>query len=235
MSNLEVAGTTDIYPSKDTYIMTDNEALSIRPYYPGGPVVKNSLISIAYLYGDFYYKYKGNLPQDFVSGKTTHLEPGIYTDGKTDTTIMVEPQTEEEKKLYTYKDKIKNLSTKNLLQQIEKSEHIELEIPDSSKVFIPIPSKDDDILKRLIKQALINKNIDIDQYRSRFVDKNALFNFKQVLKGDNALSMLLFNRGCEALNLKYTVTVEEKDPNVTIGRRLDKMIIASSEDTYDIK
>ena len=63
-------------------------------------------------------------------------------------------------------------------------------------------------LKYVIKKAIIDKGIDIDRFKYRFVDKNALFNFKQVLKGDNRLSMLLFDRGVEAFNLKYTIVHE---------------------------
>ena len=84
-----------------------------------------------------------------------------------------------------------------------------------------------------MKQAIINKGIDIDRFKYRFVDKNALFNFKQVLKGDNRLSMLLFDRGAEAFNLKYTIVLEE-DLGDPIGIPLSEPIVVSSNDTHEL-
>ena len=106
-------------------------------------------------------------------------------------------------------------------------------MPESSKAFCPEITENDDILKRLMKQAIINKGIDIDRFKYRFVDKNALFNFKQVLKGDNRLSMLLFDRGVEAFNLKYTIILQE-DSGDPIGIPLSQPIVISSNDTHEL-
>ena len=101
------------------------------------------------------------------------------------------------------------------------------------KSFCPQITETDDILKRLMKQLIIEKGIDLDRFKYRFLDKNALFNFKQVIKGDNRLSMLLFDRGIEAFNLKYTIIVEEA-PGDTIGMTLKEPLIFSSDDTYSL-
>ena len=81
--------------------------------------------------------------------------------------------------------------------------------------------------------ALIQKNVDLDRYKDRFTNKNELFNFKQVIRGDSKLSILIFNRGCEALNLKYSIVLEDKSPDDIVGDKLMEPIIVSSEDTYD--
>jgi hypothetical protein len=107
-------------------------------------------------------------------------------------------------------------------------------VPESAKIFMPSLTIKDDILKRLAKQALIHKNVDLDHIKDRFIDKNALFNFKQVIKGDNKLSILIFDRGMDALNLKYSIILEEKDSTQAIGDPLTNPILASSEDTFDI-
>ena len=79
------------------------------------------------------------------------------------------------------------------------------------------------------------KRINIDIYKDRFVDKNALFNFRQVLRGDSPMSMLLFDRGTDAFNLKYTITVEEAEPNdLIIGIPLKEPISMSSDDVYSL-
>ena len=82
--------------------------------------------------------------------------------------------------------------------------------------------------------ALIQKNVDLDRHKDRFKDNNALFNFKQVIRGDNKLSILIFDRGMEALNLKYTILIEEKDDVNYVGTKLTKPLSVSSEDTYEI-
>lgn len=64
--------------------------------------------------------------------------------------------------------------------------------------------------------------------------KNALFNFKQVIRGENKLSILIFDRGMEALNLKYKIIIEEKDDINVVGTKLTEPIVVSSEDTYDL-
>ena len=185
---------------------------------------------IAYLDGDYYYLYRGKLP---VAVSGDHLEPGIYFDKQSDKYVLAVPSTEEEKKQYTYNDKICSTTASDIIDKINKKEVQVFVMPDSSKSFCPEISENDDILKRLMKKAIIDKGIDIDRFKYRFVDKNALFNFKQVLKGDNRLSMLLFDRGVEAFNLKYTIVLEENtgDP---IGIPLDKPIVVSSNDTHEL-
>ena len=67
----------------------------------------------------------------------------------------------------------------------------------------------------------------------RFASKNMLFNTKQVLRGPNRLSMLLFDRCTEALNLKYTIIIEEGGGEI-IGHPLEEPIIISSQDYIDM-
>ena len=49
---------------------------------------------IAYLDGDYYYIYRGDLP-NAVSGD--HLDPGIYYDKQSDKYVLAVPATDEEK------------------------------------------------------------------------------------------------------------------------------------------
>lgn len=183
----------------------------------------------AYIKGDYFYLYSGILDQIIANNK-----PGIYFDPKHKQFVLIEVQTEEEKALYRFETHVQPYKPDEIISLLNSGEISLPPIPESSKVFLPPITENDDILKRLIKQALQEKGVDIDSYKDRFVDKNALFNFKQVLKGDTRLSMLLFDRGLDALNLKCTIILEELDPDRAIGRALEKPIIASSDDTYDI-
>lgn len=183
---------------------------------------------VAYLDGDYYYLFKGKVPEN---GKIE--EPGIYIDRQTNEPLLAVPSTDEEKKKYSYNDKICSTSANEIIDKINRKEVEVFIMPESSKAFCPEITEDDDILKRLMKKIIIDKGIDIDRFKTRFVDKNALFNFKQVLKGNNRLSMLLFDRGIEAFNLKYTIIVSE-GPGSPISIPLAEPLIVSSEDTHEL-
>ena len=183
---------------------------------------------VAYLDGDYYYLFKGKVPEN---GNIE--EPGIYIDRQTNEPLLAVPSTDEEKKKYSYNDKICSTSANEIIDKINRKEVEVFIMPESSKAYCPEITEDDDILKRLMKKIIIDKGIDIDRFKTRFVDKNALFNFKQVLKGTNRLSMLLFDRGLEAFNLKYTIIVSE-GPGSPIAAPLAEPLIVSSEDTHEL-
>lgn len=213
--------------NKDSLLVTENEVYTIEPY---NEFATEFFKGVAYLNGEYFYVYRGLLSTPL----TNHIEPGIYIDPDTKKPILVEPTLDEEKEYYTYQDKISSYDPSKLINAINNKEQIIIPVSESSKMFLPEVNRDDDILKRLIKMAIIDKNIDLDSYKHRFLDRNALFNFKQCLKNDNSkLSILLFDRGIEAMNLKYTIILEEKDPDIVVGDKLKKSITVSSEDTYD--
>lgn len=217
---------------------SSNVAITPDILLDDGKVMRNVLLfnkdikewdpMVAYLDGDYYYLFKGKVPEN-----EKIEEPGIYIDRQTNEPLLAVPSTNEEKKKYTYNDKICSTSANEIINKINRKEVEVFIMPESSKAFCPEITEDDDILKRLMKQIIIDKGIDIDRYKSRFVDKNALFNFKQVLKGNNRLSMLLFDRGIEAFNLKYTIIVSE-GPGSPIGVPLAESLIVSSEDTHEL-
>lgn len=184
---------------------------------------------VAYLAGDYYYLFRGKMPED-----KNVMEPGIYLDRQTNEPILCIPTSEEDIKKYSYNDKICSTTANEIIDKINKKEVEVFIMPDSSKSYCPEITENDDVLKRLMKKAIIDKGIDIDRFKARFVDKNALFNFKQVLKGDNRLSMLLFDRGVEAFNLKYTIILEEANTGANIGAPLAEPIIVTSDDTHPL-
>lgn len=220
---------------------SSNNNLVITPdiLLDDGKVMRNVLLfnpeitrfdpMVAYLDGDYYYLFRGKIPED-----NTYMEPGIYLDRQTNKPILAVPSTDEEKNKYTYSDKICSTTASDIVKKINSKEVEVFIMPESSKAFCPEITEDDDILKRLMKKAIIDKGIDIDRFKGRFVDKNALFNFKQVLKGNNRLSMLLFDRGVEAFNLKYTIILEEASHNNSIGIPLAEPLIVTSEDTHEL-
>lgn len=183
----------------------------------------------AYIAYPYYYIYRGTV----MTADFAHKLPGIYLD-PTDHYIWIPVTPGNEDEQWFVDDKFATADERSIIDVLIDREDISLNIPDSGKVFRPDECETDDILKRIIKRVLKAKDIDIDAYKARFADKNALFNFKQVIKGDGKLSMLLFERGCNALSLKYTITVEEVDPKNPVGNGLKRPIIISSEDTFNV-
>ncbi len=184
---------------------------------------------VAYIAYPYFYIYRGTT-------MTVEFErklPGIYlTPDDHYIWIPVTPGNEDQD--WIVDDKFATADERKIVDILLDRDDIHLTIPDSGKVFRPEEDENDDILKRGIKRALRLKGVDLDAYKHRFADKNALFNFKQVIKGDGKLSMLLFERGCNALNLKYTITIDEIDPKHTIGDALKSPVVISSEDSYNV-
>ena len=184
---------------------------------------------IAYLMGDYYYFYRGKLSD--LKG-FDHVVPGIYYDDDKCTYVICDPETPEEKEEYRYFDKITSQDADEIRNAVLNHEVVIFNTPDTSHSAIPPETLEDDILKKLIKRAITAKGVDLDQYKVRFASKNMLFNTKQVLRGPNRLSMLLFDRCTEALNLKYTIILEEAGGE-TIGHPLREKLTISSYDVFN--
>lgn len=182
-----------------------------------------------------FYVFKGN----YVEGVTELLPGYIYKD-KEGKFIRVEPKTPEEKEACHLNGKLADMNTTEIIHILKSQDECIVNFQDSCKAFIPPITNEDDILKRAIKSVLLEKNIDIDRYKDRFPDKNALFNFKSVVKGDSKVSMLLFERACNAFNLKYTIILDEiknpetNEPSLVVGTKLNAPVIVSSEDKCEL-
>ena len=196
----------------------------------GNPIEYNE--QTAYIDNGYFYIYRGDTREDPRTAKS--LKPGIYRyrKGKDVMHVLVPVTTDEEKEEYDVNTHINSLNPVSVIDTAKTKEELLVAIPESTKIFQPTLSENDDILKRLAKMALIAKNVDLDRYKDRFTNKNELFNFKQVIKGDNKLSILIFNRGMSAMNLEYDITLREKDPANAVGDPLKEPITISSDDTY---
>jgi len=181
---------------------------------------------VGYIEGDLYYVYRG----DYIEGYCD--EPGIYKkeDGSL---VIVEPRNAEELEEFTYTDKIV-VGDILSIAAISASglDDIQYDTYDCGKIFAPPIEMKDDILKRAIKTALLLKKVPIDERRDRFPDKNSLFNAKQVIKGKQKLSAMLFDRWCEALGLSYTITLDEVGLDKPVGTPLEEPIVIKSTDTF---
>ena len=218
--------------SADSIIATDDAILQIDLLPDDLEEVDEFKEDVAYISGPYFYVYRG------VGNPATkeYKKPGIYKnkDGGEPKWFIVEPSTDEEKKEYEHITKVCTLHPVSIVDTANTTEELLVAIPESTKIFQPQITEKDDILKIAAKKALLAKNVDLDRYKDRFSNKNELFNFKQVLRGDNKLSMKIFTRGMDALNLEFVIIIREKSTNDIVGDKLNEDIEISSEETYPL-
>lgn len=182
----------------------------------------------AYLLNGIFYILRGNKRTDRI------MDVGIYAEENGDIFISP-PITEVDNAKYSIDKYIIDTSKEKIIEVLKTKDILYIAPPDGADIFNPSITDNDDVLKRVVKRALQEKNVDLDLYKERFIDKNTLFNFKQLLKKENGkISIKIFERGCEVLNLKFTIIVEEIDNDNSVGIKLKQPIIITSEETFQI-
>ena len=162
---------------------------------------------------DIFYLYRGKLRMD-------STEPGIYI-GKNELHEFIEP-TENERENYVIKSHLAVTEPGDMLVVLKDKKNIQHVYSESSKLYIPDIEDTDNILKRALTAAFKAKEVSIEACKEGFTDRNAFFNFSSVMRNKNGVvSFLLFDRGCSALNLGYTIILHELDNGRTIGKSLD--------------
>ena len=211
------------------HAILDNAILPIRIYDPKDIEFTDAY---AYAHDGFFYLYRGSCMRSIRKG------PGVFWDPEKSEYYMIEVDRSNPAEVDKYKicaEHLINFDQKKIEEDLKNNgKEIYSAAKNTSRIYIPQVLVTDDMLKRAIKLALIAKGIDIDQCRDRFSDKNATFNFKQVIKGDAKLSILLFERGLNAFGLDCILTIVEADPENPVGKPLEEPIVVSFNDTYEL-
>lgn len=112
---------------------------------------------------------------------------------------------------YDAKNIIDFENVENLKDSIEKhaklmeAERTILVSPDN--IFTPIIKEEDKPEMRLMKQAVIRKNINLDNYKGRFGPN---YNNDKRLFEQNSITFLKMTNLCNVLDLKFSITLEDK-------------------------
>lgn len=210
--------------SKDSFLVLRDEVYFVDLF---DETKKEFDKDIAYVDGDYFYIYRGR------KSKYDMIKPGIYIDSDTNQVVKVEPATEEERNYYSTEGKVVSHDPEEAARIINSNEDIFVPVSENCKIFNPAITPKDDFLKRILKLLFAQKEIDIDNCKDRFPDKNARFNFKQVMKGDASVTMKIFQRACDVVNVEYMIVIKERDGSYTIGKPLAKPLSISSEDTFE--
>lgn len=180
-----------------------------------------------YIKGDYVYIYRGRVDKT----DTKNLEPGIYRNKKEEY-VFVEPD-KNERDLY-HVDNLIDLDMDTIFEQIKEeeenfinSEDIEI-INNNADVFIPTIREDDDFLKYLVKMAIMQKKINLKNYRGKFSNQYQLNNLKSGLNKDTKMTVTNFKVWCEILGLKWQFILE--DDGTDRFNPLPEPIVIESQD-----
>lgn len=132
------------------------------------------------------------------------------------------PQTDEDRDKYSIEHAINLSDSKSITELIENQSairEIEQEIltnPDGN-IFTPKITNEDSSAMRALKEAVIAKSIDIDNYEYRF---GSNYNNDKRLLSKTKISLQMLERVCNALDIKATLTLEDSSDDVPnpIGR-----------------
>ena len=221
--------------SKDALITTDTDIYQVELLDETLPYDELDKAK-AYVYGDYYYLLRGRKPDDLDNTNRDKLcKPGIYKDGK-GRQFLYHPATEQEIEKYNYLDSLVKYDPEHIVNILKQDNELYLNNVDPGKIFKVTVGDNDNILHRAMKEVFRRKNVDLRQCIDRFPNKHALTNFKQTMTSPDKknLTILLFERGADALNLKYTLIIEDKDGDVCVGDRLMEPVVVCSEDLLPI-
>lgn len=212
-----------IFVNTQPVIIIDDEYYDVDIFYPNNKLKKN----VAYICGEYVYIYRGK-----VKSENDITLPGIYK--LNGNYIFKNPK---EKHLHKYSvDLINELSMNDIFQSIENNKQSFIDLSDievinnNSDSYKPIIKDDDDFLKYLIKKAIIDKDINLKNYRTRFGNEYSLNNMKSALVKPTRMTVVNFLRWAEILGLKFDVTVY--DAGLDTLNPLPEPITISSDDIH---
>ena len=200
----------NLQENKDNILISDDGYVYVG--VPYDKKITNYDFSYAYIIDDMFYPYRGEY------NEKKSVLPGIYSSGSKSIIIKPDDKDMDAYKTETHRAKI---DSEEIYKGIVAKEDEFQIYSDGKSAYIPDITVNDDPFKRALKEAIIAKGIDIDSIKDRFSDRNAVFNFKSVMKGDNKVSTLIFERGCEAFGLGYCIVLYDKDTNNIIGHAID--------------
>ena len=190
-----------VFINTQPVIIIDDEYFEVDTFMEGIKLKKN----VAYIVGDYVYIYRGKYKSD------DSYKPGIYK--KDDEYIFVEPDKKRKDKFSI--DNINELSPTSIFEQVENNVEDFVQLSDietinnNSEIFTPMLKDDDDFLKHIVKKIILDKKINLKNYKSRFSNEYALNNMKSGLSKTTKMTVPNFMKWCEILGVDWEMTVTD--------------------------
>jgi len=140
--------------------------------------------------------------------------PGYYDYGVIG--FYVPPVSDDDINMYDSSNIIDFSNSKTMSEIIEKNEKLkEMErniLTTADNITTPKIKENDEPEMVALKEAIIAKHIDINKYEHRFDGK--FNNDIRILKDDNTITLFKLKKFANALDLKCTLTIEDKSSDV---------------------
>ena len=83
------------------------------------------------------------------------------------------------------------------------------DLNNAASRYIPIVHEEDDYLKKIVKEATIRKNVDINRLKSEMQVSYNLLNMKQALEKSTKMSVVYFMLWMEILGLDFEIKIKD--------------------------
>lgn len=145
----------------------------------------------------------------------------------------IEEPVEEEKHEYSGEAIIDFDNSKNIHDMMQKQKAVRtlerdiLTSPDN--IFTPKIFDDDSAEMKALKNAVLDKQIDLDKYEPRF---GSNYNNDKRLFNKSTISLAMLKRVCDALDIEATLTLSDKSDDVPnpIGRTIQVKLTGGGSD-----
>lgn len=160
----------------------------------------------AYIKGKYVYICDGK----FKKGEPVY--PGhVYIRPEEDDEkyLWVKPDTEEDKEKFSVKH-IQHVSDNTLVNSINDpslyKDPVPSEVEKEEDLYAPKIKDNDDIFKRIVKEAILRKKISLRQYKGKFKNDYDISNMRYALsKKDGPMSSKYFQKWAELLELNVEI------------------------------
>jgi len=187
----------------------------LKKLQKGFGYIKNSLV----------YIYRGKLKSIKLD-----LKPGIYS--KDNTYVFIEPSSIDSS-LYSISNLIE-LNLDKIFSDVDANEDnfvlpddIEV-INNNSEAYVPTIKDNDDFLKYIVKKIIIDKKINLKNYKGKFTNQYALNNMQSGLKKDTKMTVTNFKIWCEILDVDWEIIISDNG-NDKLNPLTDDLIISSKQ------
>lgn len=145
----------------------------------------------------------------------------------------IEEPKEEDKEKYSSKAIIDFNNSKSIHDMMQKQKAVRtlerdiLTSPDN--IFTPKIFDDDSAEMKALKNAVLDKHIDLDKYEPRF---GSNYNNDKRLFNKSTISLSMLKRVCDALDIEATLTLTDKNDDVPnpIGRTIQVKLTGGGSD-----
>lgn len=208
-----------IFIGTQPVVIIDDDYYTVETYTKKTKLKKDK----AYINGDFVYVYKGK-----IKDKSDISGAGIYK--LNDEVIFIKPKGKEKDKYDI--DNINELTPSSIFDKVSEDvskfiqpSDIEI-INNNSEIFTPTIRPEDDFLKYIVKKAILDKKINLKNYKDRFTNEYALNNMKSGLSKSTKMTVPNFIKWCEILGLDWEMVIKDNGDD-TINPLSETIIVSN--------